>query len=420
MAPFAARASMPTVDAIYPDLDRLYQDLHQNPELSWHEEKTAAKMAVQLRALGYEVTTGVGKTGVVGVLRNGKGPTVMLRTELDALPMEEKTGLPYASKVVTKNDAGDNVSVMHACGHDIHMTSWVGAATLLARSKDRWRGTVVMVAQPAEEVVAGAAAMLADGLYTRFPKPDYALAVHDIGLLPAGQVGVVPGFALANMDTVEITIYGKGAHGASPHRSIDPVLIAAKTVVALHNIVSREIDPIDPAVITVGSIHAGTKSNIIPDQARLQITVRSYKDEVQKQLLAAIARVAWGEVLAGGSTREPLVVVDPHGTTHSTFNDEVLTKRLANVLSRTIGEANVVPYPQVMGSEDFSEYGHAGVPATLFWIGSTDPATFAALKAKGMAPPSNHSSLFAPDMERTIRTGVTVLTAGAMELLAKP
>jgi hippurate hydrolase len=420
MAPVAARASMPTVDAIYPDLDRLYQDLHQNPELSWHEEKTAAKMAVQLRALGYEVTTGVGKTGVVGVLRNGKGPTVMLRTELDALPMEEKTGLPYASKVVTKNDAGDNVSVMHACGHDIHMTSWVGAATLLARSKDRWRGTVVMVAQPAEEVVAGAAAMLADGLYTRFPKPDYALAVHDIGLLPAGQVGVVPGFALANMDTVEITIYGKGAHGASPHRSIDPVLIAAKTVVALHNIVSREIDPIDPAVITVGSIHAGTKSNIIPDQARLQITVRSYKDEVQKQLLAAIARVARGEVLAGGSTREPLVVVDPHGTTHSTFNDEVLTKRLANVLSRTIGEANVVPYPQVMGSEDFSEYGHAGVPATLFWIGSTDPATFAALKAKGMAPPSNHSSLFAPDKERTIRTGVTVLTAGAMELLAKP
>ena len=309
---------------------------------------------------------------------------------------------------------------MHACGHDIHMASWVGAAALLARAKDHWRGTVMMVAQPAEEVVSGAAAMIADGLYTRFPKPDFALAVHDNGLLPAGQVGVVRGFALANMDTVDITIYGKGAHGASPNRSIDPVLIAAKTVVALHNIVSREIDPIDPAVITVGSIHAGTKSNIIPDQAKLQITVRSYKDEVQKQLLAAIARVAKGEALAGGATKEPLVVVDPHGTTHSTFNDEVLTQRLANVLSRTIGEANVVPYPQMMGSEDFSEYGHAGVPATLFWIGATDPATFAALKAKGMAPPSNHSSLFAPDRERTIRTGVTVLTAGAMELLAKP
>ena len=415
-----AVAARDSIDTIYPDLDRLYQDLHQNPELSWHEEKTAAKMAARLRELGYEVTTGVGKTGVVGLLRNGQGPTVMLRTELDALPIEEKTGLPYASKIVTKNDAGDNVSVMHACGHDIHMTSWVGAATLLARSKDQWHGTVMMVAQPAEEVVSGAAAMIADGLYTRFPKPDYALAVHDNGLLPAGQVGVVPGFALANMDTVDITIYGKGAHGASPHRSIDPVLIAAKTVVALHNIVSREIDPLDPAVITVGSIHAGTKSNIIPDQAKLQITVRSYKDEVQKQLLAAIARVARGEALAGGAPREPLVVVDPHGTTHSMFNDEALTKRLANVLSRTVGEANVVSFPKIMGSEDFSEYGHAGVPAVLFWIGATEPATFATLKSKGMSPPSNHSALFAPDRERTIRTGVTVLTAGAMELLARP
>jgi hippurate hydrolase len=377
-------------------------------------------MADHLRALGFEVTAGVGKNGVVGLLRNGKGPTVMLRTELDALPVEEKTDLPYASKVVTKNDAGDNVYVMHACGHDIHMTSWVGAATLLTRSKDRWRGTVMMVAQPAEEVASGAAAMIADGLFTRFPKPDFALAVHDIGALPAGQVGVVPGFALANMDTVEITIYGKGAHGSAPDESIDPVLIAAKTVVALHHIVSREIYARDPAVITVGSIHAGTKSNIIPDQAKLQITVRSYKDDVQKRLLAAIGRVAKGEALAGGATKEPLVMIDPHAA-HSTFNDEALTKKLANVLARTpIGEGNVVPFTPVMGSEDFSEYGRAGVPAVLFWIGATEPATFAAFRAKGTWPPGNHSPLFAPDKERTIRTGVTVLTVGAMDLLAKP
>jgi len=312
------------------------------------------------------------------------------------------------------------VPVMHACGHDVHMTSWIGAATLLSRGRDRWRGTVVMVGQPAEEIVAGAAAMLADGLYTRFPKPDYALAVHDHALLPAGQVGFVPGFALSNMDTVEVTLYGRGGHGANPHRTVDPVLLAAKTVVALHTIVSREINAQDPAVVSVGSIHGGTKSNIIPEEVKLQITVRSYKEEVQKQLLAAIARVAKGEAAAAGSPREPTVTVDPRGTTRATFNDEALTSRLTAVLRRTLGDENVVPFQREMGSEDFSEYGHAGAPAVLFWVGATEPQKFAEAKAKGVSPPFQHSPNFAPDRERTIRTATTTLTISALELLGKP
>ena len=409
-----------TLNQLYPELDALYLDLHRTPELSWHEEKTAAKMAEQLGKIGFEVTTGVGRNGVVGVLKNGAGPTVMLRTELDALPVEEKTGLPYASKVTARNDAGETVSVMHACGHDIHMASWVGAATILARGKDRWRGTVVMIGQPAEEVVSGAAAMLADGLFTRFPKPDYAIAVHSLGVLPAGQIGIVPGYALANMDTVEITIYGKGGHGAIPHLAVDPIVIGARTVLTLQTIVAREVNPLDPAVVTVGSFLGGTKSNIIPADVKLQLTVRSYKNEVQKQLLAAIARIAKAEALAGNAPREPLVVVDPHGTTHSTFNNETLIGRLRPVLAGAFGAANVVDFQRIMASEDFSEYGHAGVPAVLFWIGATEPAKFADLKSKGVVPPNNHSPLFSPDRERTIRTGTTTLALSALELLGNP
>ena len=406
------------LDSIYRDLDALYLDLHQTPELSLQEEKTAAKMAARLRTLGFEVTTGVGGNGVVGVLRNGSGPTVMLRTDLDALPMEEKTGLPFASKVRAKNPAGETVPVMHACGHDIHMTSWVGAATLLVRAKDRWRGTLVMVGQPAEELVSGAAAMLADGLFTRFPKPDFAVGIHDIGYLPSGQIGVVPGYMLANVNTVEVTFYGKGGHGSTPHATIDPIVMASRAVVAFQTIVAREVDPIEHAVVSVGSFHAGTKSNIIPDEAKLQITVRSYKDEVQKQVLAAIARIAKGEAIAAGAPREPRVFVEP-SSAHATFNDEALTRRLSAALSRALGESNVVPFPPMMGSEDFSEYGRAGVPATMFWIGATEPARFAAAKAKGELPPNNHSSLYAPDRERTIRTGVATLTVSALELLGK-
>jgi amidohydrolase len=406
------------LDAIYPDLEKLYLDLHQSPELSFHEEKTAAKMAERLRALGFEVATGVGKTGVVGVLRNGRGPTVLLRTDLDALPVEEKTGLPYASKVTTTDDAGDTVHVMHACGHDVHMTSWIGAATLLSRAKDRWRGTLVMVGQPAEEKGGGARRMLDDGLYTRFPKPDFAFAIHDSAQVSSGKVEYVPGYALANVDSVDITIYGRGGHGAYPHTTIDPIVIAARTVVALQTIVGRENNPLDPAVVTVGSIHGGTKHNIIPDEVKLQLTVRSYKDDVRKHLLEAIARVAKAEAAAAGATRPPDVKVSDG--TAATYNDPALTKRVADALSRGLGAANVSEGQPVMGGEDFSEFSRAGVPATILWVGAVEPKKIAAAKSGGPPLPSLHSSEFAPDREPTIRTGVKTVTLAALELLGKP
>jgi hippurate hydrolase len=406
------------LDAIYPDLEKLYLDLHRNPELSFHEEKTAAKMADRLRALGFEVTTGVGKTGVVGILRNGKGPTVMLRTDLDALPVEEKTGLPYASKVTTTDDAGGMVHVMHACGHDVHMTSWIGAATLLSRAKERWRGTLMMVGQPAEEKGGGASKMLADGLFTKFPKPDFAFAIHDSAQAAAGTIQFVSGYALANVDSVDITIYGIGGHGAYPHTTIDPIVIAARTVLALQTIVGRENNPLDPAVVTVGAIHGGTKHNIIPDEVKLQLTVRSYKDDVRKRLLASIERIAKAEAAAAGAPKPPDVAVTEG--TPATYNDPAVTKRVADALARSLGAGKVSEAQPVMGGEDFSEYGRAGVPATILWVGAVEPKKYEAWKAGGPALPSLHNSGFAPDREPTIRTGVMTVTLAAMELLGRP
>lgn len=406
------------LDAIYPDLEKLYLDLHQNPELSFHEEKTAAKMADRLRALGFEVTTGIAKTGVVGILRNGKGPTVMLRTDLDALPVEEKTGLPYASKVTTTDDAGETVHVMHACGHDVHMTSWIGAAALLSRAKDRWRGTLMMVGQPAEEKGGGAAKMLADGLFAKFPKPDFAFAIHDSAQAPAGTIQFISGYALANVDSVDVTIYGKGGHGAYPHTTIDPIVIAARTVLALQTVVGRENNPLDPAVVTVGAIHGGTKHNIIPDEVKLQLTVRSYKDDVRKRLLASIERIAKAEAAAAGAPKPPDVAVSEG--TPATYNDPAVTKRVADALARGLGSANVSEAQPVMGGEDFSEYGRAGVPATLVWVGAVEPKKYEASKAGGASLASLHNSGFAPDREPTLRTGVKTVTLAALELLAKP
>jgi amidohydrolase len=414
----AAPQVLQPLEALYPELDALYRHLHQTPELSSQEEKTAAKMAERLRALGFEVTQKVGGHGVVGILRNGKGPTVMLRTDLDALPVEEKTGLPYASKVKAKDPAGLTVPVMHACGHDVHMTAWVGVATLLAKAKDRWRGTVMMVGQPAEEAGAGARGMLEDGLFKRFPKPDFALAIHNSATAPAGTVEYVPGFALASVDSVDVTLYGKGGHGAYPHTTVDPILLAARTVVALQAIVSRERHPLEPAVVTVGSIHGGTKHNIIPDEAKLQLTVRTYKPEVRKQILDAIERIAKGESIAAGSPRPPSVSV-VEGTP-ATYNDPELMKRVIPAVARVLGPQNVHEGTPVMGGEDFSEYGRAGVPAVMLWVGTVEPAKYEAAQRAGEALPSLHSPLFAPDRERTLRTGITTLAAAALELLGKP
>lgn len=410
--------SVAEIDAIYPDIEALYIDLHRSPELSLQEQKTAAKMADGLRRLGFEVTTGVGGNGVVGVLRNGSGPTVMIRTDMDGLPVEEKTGLPYASQVKVKDASGAEVGVMHACGHDAHMAAWVGTARLLAGAKQRWRGTLVMIAQPAEEIVRGARAMLDDGLFTRFPRPDFALAIHDFNDLPAGKVGYVSGFMLANADSVDITIFGKGGHGAWPHTTVDPIVIAARTIVGLQTIVAREVDPINPAVITVGSIHGGTKHNIIPDQVHLQLTVRSSKDDVRKHLLSAIERVARAEAAAAGAPTPPTVKITPG--TSATYNDPKLTTRLVTALRRSLGEANVVEVSPKMGSEDFSEFGRAAVPAVMLWVGAADPARFAKAKAGEASLPSLHSATFAPDRERTLRTAILAETTAALELLGRP
>ncbi len=405
------------VNAVYPDIEKLYIDLHQTPELSLLEEKTSAKMAAALRAAGFEVTTGVGKHGVVGVLKNGPGPVVMLRTDMDALPVEEKTGLPYASKVRARDITGDDVPVMHACGHDIHMASWVGTARIMAATRDRWSGTLIMVGQPAEERVVGAKMMLADGLYTRFPKPDFAIGAHDDAWLPAGKVTVIPGYLLANSDSVNVTIYGKGAHGSAPHASIDPIVIAARVILGLQSLVAREKDPQDPGVVTVGSIHGGTKANIIPDKVELQLSVRSFTDETRKLLLDGIARVAKSEAAAAGATREPDVKLIE--STHATYNDPALAKRLDPVLASALGAGAIMPGQPVMGSEDFSEYVLAGAPGFFLRVGAVNPAKFDEVKGDKSKLPSLHSALFAPDREPTLKTMMASEVAMLRELMKK-
>lgn len=411
------------LDAIYPSIEALYIDLHRTPEISLQEEKTAAKLAARLRDLGYEVTERIGGHGVVGVLRNGDGPTVMLRTDTDALPVREQTGLPYASTATAVNAAGETVPAMHACGHDAHMASWIGAAALLASSKDQWRGTVVFVGQPAEEVVQGARAMVEDGLFERTAKPDYVVGVHVSNLIPAGQIGVISGPASAASNSVDITFFGKGGHGAAPHRAIDPILIAARAVVTLQSIVSREINPLDPAVVTVGTFHAGTKRNIIPDQAKLELTVRSYKPEVQRHLLEAIERIARAEAAAGGAPREPDVHVHVLEASEVVINDPALAARLMSSLRASLGDAAVVTMDPATTSEDFGVFGTAaGAPGVQLRVGAVNPEVFARAAASGEIEsiPGPHNPAFAPDPEPTLRTGVAAFTLSALELLGKP
>ena len=408
------------LDALYPSLDELYQDLHRNPELSHQEEKTAAKLAARLQALGFDVTERVGGHGIVGVLRNGKGPTVLVRADMDALPIKEATGLPWSSSVQVKDATGASIPVMHAFGHDVHMASWVGAATLLAGAKETWRGMLLFVGQPAEETLTGAAAMLHDRFLERFPKPDFSIAIHDSPDYPSGQVALVPGFMLAGVDNLDLTIRGRGGHGAHPHETIDPIVIAARTVVALQTIVAREVNPLDPAVITVGSFHAGTKHNIIPDEVKLQLTVRSYEDEVQQRLISAIRRIAKAEAIAAGAPDEPTVAGAPGQSAPALYNDPLLGERVGAALRRALGEANVVEGTKVMGSEDFGHFGRAaGVPSFMFWVGAGEPAALENAKAAGTRLPGLHTAHFAPDRIPTIRTGTTVLTVAALELLAR-
>jgi amidohydrolase len=391
-------------------------DLHQNPELSSHETQTAAKLASRLRGLGFEVTEQVGGTGVVALLKNGAGPTIMLRTELDALPVEEKTGLPYASKVHVKDDSGRDVPVMHACGHDLHMASLVGTAAIMAHSRESWHGTLMLIGQPAEETISGAKKMLDDGLLKRFPKPDAGVALHVDNLAPAGKIGITSGYRYASADSLRITIYGKGGHGAAPQYTVDPVLIAARTVVTLQTIVSREVAPGDVAVVTVGYVNAGTKNNIIPDHAELALTVRTYKPEVRKKVLTAIARITKAEAEAAGAQREPLI--EHYETTDAVYNDPALARRLRSTLESALGKENVVTAEPLVVSEDFAYFIEEGIPSFYFALGGADPQKFVQAAATGEALPFNHSPLFAPDVEPALRTGITAEVAVLRNLLS--
>jgi amidohydrolase len=403
------------VDAVYPQSEALYFDLHRNPELSRHEQQTAAKLAAGLRGLGYTVTTGVGGTGVVGILKNGDGPAVMLRTELDALPVEEKTGLPYASTVRTKDDKGKDVGVMHACGHDIHMASWMGTARIMASTRTRWRGTLMLIGQPAEEEGAGAKAMLADGLFTRFARPDYALAVHDDARYPAGIIGFHAGPILSHVNSVKITIFGRGGHGARPESTVDPIVIAARTVLALQTIVSRETSPFDPAVVTVGSIHGGTRANIIPGEVTLELSVRALSDDVRQHLLKSIERITKAEAAAAGAPQEPLIEVSEGG--YALVNDAALTQRVAAALLGELGAQRVRDTPPEMASEDFSAFQRAGVPTLMLRIGAVEQTKYDASLKSGDSLPSLHSALFAPDRGPTIKAAVAAEVIALRELM---
>ncbi|WP_199186873.1 M20 family metallopeptidase [Blastopirellula marina] len=405
------------VDENLPALLDIYKDLHAHPELSHEEAVTSKKLADILREVGYEVTTDVGGHGVVAVLENVDGPTLMLRADMDGLPVTEQTELVYASQEKVASDDGITTGVMHACGHDVHMTNLIGVARFLASHRDQWQGTLVLICQPAEEKGAGAKAMLDAGLLERFPKPDHALALHVAATLPAGSVGYRAGYAMANVDSVDITVHGRGGHGAYPHATIDPIVQAAELVMSLQTIVSREVKPIDPAVITVGAIHGGAKHNVISDRCELKLTVRSYGDKVRAQLREAITRRANAIAEAYGA---PAPTIEYSEGTPSLFNDRELAKEMVGVFRETLGDENVVPSEPSMGGEDFGRYGLAGVPILMFQLGSVEQKRLDRFAELGQAPPSLHSPFYYPDIEPTLRTGLRAMIAGSLDLLQAP
>jgi amidohydrolase len=418
-------------DAELPSLLAIYKDVHSHPELSGHEERTAGLIAKELRAAGCEVTEHFGKYddpklksyGVIGIMKNGSGPTVLVRTDMDALPVKEETGLPYASKVTTKNDEGKDVYVMHSCGHDSHIAAFIGTARALAKLKDQWHGTILFVAQPAEELGTGARALLKAGLYDRFGKPDFALGFHDKADVEAGHIAVTEGYTSANVDSVDVTVRGVGGHGGYPHKTKDPIVLAAEIINAWQTIVSRENNPLDPVVITVGSIHGGTKHNIIPDEVKMQITVRTYKSKVRERVLADIDRIAKGCAAAAGIPPElaPIVSVPKDLVALATYNNPELTKRLVAVWKKSLGDENVEIVDPTMGGDDFSEYSlpDYSIPAVYFHFGAVDSAKIAQFKQAGKELPTLHSSKFAPFPEPTIRIGIIGMTAAVLELMKK-
>ena len=419
-------AADPLRDAIakdMPSLLALYRDLHANPELSMQEVKTSAKLAAEAKKLGFEVATGVGKTGVVAVLKNGPGPTLLMRADMDALPVAEQTGLPFASKVKATSAAGVESGVMHACGHDTHMSAWLGTARRMAATKGEWSGTLVMILQPGEETSEGARAMLADGLFTRFPKPTHALAFHDSASLPAGTLGYTPGPSFANVDTVDIVVKGVGGHGAVPHATKDPIVLGARIVGALQTLVSRELDPQDAAVVTVGSFQAGAKHNVISDQATLLLTVRSYNDKIRKMLLDGIARIARGEAIAAGvpDDRMPEVTVHEGQRTPAAINTADFTAATAARFVERFGADRVRQVPPPMVGEDFGRYHLADqdIESLIFWVGGVPQAKWEAAGGDPTKLPSLHSPFWAPDAETTIATATEAMVTAALGVLAK-
>lgn len=404
-----------------PSLMALYREMHANPELSGQEVQSAARMAREARALGFEVTERVGGHGVVAVLRNGPGPVLMIRADMDGLPITEQTGLPFASRVRVTTTEGVETGVMHGCGHDTHMTAWIGTARALIAHRSRWSGTLVMIGQPAEEVGRGARDMIADGLYTRFPRPTHAIAFHDAAGAPAGSIGYTPGYALANVDSVDVQVRGVGGHGAYPHTTRDPIVLASRIVTSLQTLVSRELDPVDDAVVTVGSFHAGTKHNIISDEARLQLTVRSFSPETRRMLLDGIRRIARGEAIAAGipEDRMPVVTVDESQYTPSTFNSPEFTATMGGLLQQHFGANRVRQVPAVMGGEDFSRFWLAdnSINSMIFWVGGERPEVLERARAAGTAPPSLHSPFWAPDAEAVISTATEAMTVLALNIL---